>query len=54
MIGGLVSVAMGISLMIFLRVLEPHEGHWVLGFFPLLVGVALLVSCWIIWPREGK
>jgi hypothetical protein len=53
MIGGLICVAIGISLMIGLRALEPNESHWVLGTMPLLVGVALLVSAVVIWPRGG-
>jgi hypothetical protein len=52
--GGLVTVAIGISLMILLGSVESDHRHWVVGFFPLLVGVALLVSAWVIWPRGGK
>jgi hypothetical protein len=54
MIGGLVCAAIGISLIIGLKALEPRENHWVLGMMPLLVGGALLLSSFVIWPRGGK
>jgi hypothetical protein len=51
LIGGLVTVAAGIGIMLLLRVLEPHDEHWVVGVIPLLIGLALLVSARIVWPR---
>src|SRR5690349_15834255 len=42
-IGGLIVLAVGISLMLGLRVAEPSEGHWVIGTMPLFVGIALLI-----------
>ena len=54
LIGGLIVVAVGISLMFGLRVAEPHEGHWAIGTMPLLVGIALLVAAKIIWPPQEK
>lgn len=50
MIGGLVTVAIGIAMMILLRAVEPNEAHWLVGFMPLLVGLALLLSAKIVWP----
>lgn len=41
MIGGLVCLAVGISLMAFLMAIEPNKAAWVLGLMPLLIGVAL-------------
>jgi hypothetical protein len=53
-IGGLVVTAVGISLMLGLRVAEPHEGHWAIGTMPLLIGIALLVAAKVIWPPSEK
>ena len=53
-IGGLVVTAVGISLMIGLRVAEPREGHWAIGTMPLLVGFALLIAAKVIWPTTEK
>ncbi len=54
MIGGLICVAIGISLMIGLYAIEPRENHWALGTMPLLVGIALLLSSYVIWPRGDR
>ena len=51
MIGGLVTVAAGIGVMVLLLAIEPHENHWVAGLIPILVGTALLISARIVWPR---
>ena len=53
-IGGLIVVAVGLSLMLGLAVAEPHEGHWVIGTMPLLVGIALLIAAKVIWPPAEK
>jgi hypothetical protein len=54
MIGGLVTIAVGIAMMILLRAVEPQHEHWVIGLMPLLVGVALLVSARVVWPADSK
>jgi hypothetical protein len=54
MIGGLVTVAMGFSLMILLRSVEPGKDHWVIGLMPLFIGLALLLSARIVWPKDAK
>jgi len=53
MIGGLVLVAVGIGLMLLLQQVEPSKSHWVLGVMPFLIGLALLLSSRIVWPK-GK
>ena len=53
-IGGLIVVAVGLSLMLGLAVAEPHEGHWVIGTMPLLVGIALLIAAKVVWPPAEK
>ncbi|HSQ60987.1 MAG TPA: DUF6249 domain-containing protein [Acidobacteriota bacterium] len=54
LIGGLVTVATGAGLAIFLSAVEPNESHWTLGFLPIFVGLALLVSARFVWPRDPK
>jgi len=49
-IGGLIVVAVGISLMIGLGVAEPGQGHWAIGTMPFLIGIALLIAAKVIWP----
>jgi len=53
MIGGLVLIAVGIGLMALLQQVEPSKSHWVLGLMPFLIGLALLLSSRIVWPK-GK
>lgn len=53
MVGGLVTLAVGVSLAIFLGLHEPDEGTWAVGLIPGAVGIALLISAWLINPRGG-
>jgi uncharacterized protein DUF6249 len=50
LVGGLVTLAIGIGLSIVFRSVEPSESHWVIGVIPIAVGLALLVSARIVWP----
>jgi hypothetical protein len=52
MIGGFITIAAGIGLSILFYAMEPHEKHFVIGFFPMLIGGALLLSSRIVWPRK--
>lgn len=52
MIGGLVLIAAGIGIVVLLLAVEPKKSHYILGLLPMLVGVALLVSSRVIWPRK--
>jgi hypothetical protein len=51
-LGGLVNLAVGVGLMIFLRGLVPDEGLYLVGIIPLLIGVALLFYSLFLAPRE--
>ncbi len=55
LIGGLITMFVGIGLSIFLFVLNPDgdRGVWAVGMIPGLAGLAMLLSAWIIWPRGG-
>jgi hypothetical protein len=51
-IGGLVTVAVGLGLLIFLRVLVGPNGVWLCGLIPLFVGVALYASSRFVKAAE--
>ena len=54
LIGGLIVVAVGISMMVGFRLAEPQEPHWAIGTMPFLVGIALLIAAKVIWPPGEK
>ncbi len=54
MIGGFVTVGVGIAMMALLGSNDSGSRDWAVGLFPLLVGIALLLSSWIVWPKGGK
>ena len=51
-LGGLISSAVGIGLMTFLRGVERQEPVYLVGFIPLLVGVALLAYVFLTPARD--
>ena len=54
MIGGLVTLAVGIGLAIMLRLMATEDPNaWSVSLIPGMVGVALLLSAWIVKPRNG-
>ncbi len=55
MIGGLVTLAVGLSLAVFLSQIHDTEEHgvWLVGLIPASVGVALLVSAWLVRPHDN-
>ncbi len=50
-IGGLVNIAVGVALMIFLRALVSDEPVYLCGLIPGLIGVALLTYVLLLAPR---
>lgn len=55
MTGGLVLIAVGVSMIVFLWSVEQDKKVWALGLMPFLIGIALLISAKVIWPKdEGK
>lgn len=50
-IGGLVNIAIGVALMIFLRALVGGEPVYLCGLIPGLIGVALLTYALILAPK---
>lgn len=51
MIGGIVTLAVGIGLMAFLSVIEDHGNAWAVGIIPATIGVALLLSSFLVRPK---
>jgi Domain of unknown function (DUF6249) len=50
-IGGLINIAVGVALMIFLRALVGDEPVYLCGLIPGLIGVALLTYALFLAPR---
>lgn len=53
LIAGIISVATGIGLAAFLSIMEDHGEAWAVGIIPFSIGIALLLSAWIVRPRGG-
>lgn len=51
-LGGLVTVATGMGLGVFLGAIQPREPVYLVGLIPGLVGVALLLHVYTSFPRE--
>jgi len=54
MIGGLILLAVGISMMVLLTAIEPDKRIWAIGLMPFLIGVAMLISSKVIWPKSDE
>ena len=51
--GGIITLAVGIGLGLMLNFLADREDHvWAVGFIPAFVGIGLLISAAIVWPRR--
>jgi hypothetical protein len=50
-LGGLITAAVGIGLMPFLRVIVPDVPVYLVGMIPLLVGVSLLAYSYVLAPK---
>jgi len=52
-LGGLISIAVGVSIMIFIRAVD-HEPdpNYLVGLIPLFIGVALLAYAYFLAPKE--
>jgi hypothetical protein len=59
LIGGLVTLFAGVGVTLFLGLItHDHSGDeryvWAVGLIPAFVGLALLLSARIVWPRGGN
>jgi len=53
-IGGFVTLAVGISLGVFLYFVANEQGVWAVGLMPAAVGLALIISGFLIRPKNGN
>jgi hypothetical protein len=51
-LGGLITLGVGIGLMIFLRAIDSGQPVHLVGLIPLFVGVALLMHCYVLAPKD--
>jgi hypothetical protein len=54
MIGGLVTLAVGIGLSVLIWTTSDERSGWAVGLIPGLIGVALLLSAWLVNPKGGN
>jgi hypothetical protein len=54
MIGGLVTLAVGLSLGVMLYYIAGEPGVWSVGLIPVAIGIALLISAFLLRPRNGS
>ncbi len=50
-LGGMITAAVGLGLMIFLRMLVGEEPIWAVGLMPFLIGVVMLVYVLFMAPK---
>ncbi|HVP15142.1 MAG TPA: DUF6249 domain-containing protein [Terriglobales bacterium] len=54
MIGGAVTLAVGISLGVMLYYVADEKGVWAVGVIPSAIGLALLISGFLVRPRSSQ
>lgn len=51
-LAGMLVFVFGVATFGLLKRAEPNEAHYVLSFFPLLIGATLLVYAYVLAPRD--
>ena len=58
MVGGIITMFAGLGVAVFLLVMRAagsiNEPVWAVGLIPAFVGMAMLISSWLVWPRDGQ
>lgn len=57
LIGGVITLFAGIGVALFLFfMVDGSDGDrvWAVGIIPAFVGMALLISSWLVWPRGDR
>ena len=57
LIGGIITLFGGVGIAAFLYfITDADEGSrvWSVGIIPAFVGIALLLSSWLVWPKGDK
>lgn len=52
LIGGLVTMAVGVSLGVFLRLIQSNDPVWAVALIPFSVGLALIGSALLVRPKD--
>ena len=53
MVGGIVTLFTGIGLACFFSLMDTGSNTWAIGIIPAFIGVALLLSAFLVRPRGG-
>ncbi|MEW5983614.1 MAG: hypothetical protein AB1806_14765 [Acidobacteriota bacterium] len=53
-LGGLITTAVGVGIMVFLRLQVGDEEVYLAGLIPLLVGVTMLVYAYVLAPKPDQ
>ena len=53
LIGGVVTTAAGLGIMAFLNIMSGSDNAWAVGIIPATVGVALLISSFLVRPKRN-
>ncbi len=51
LIGGIVTLAVGVGLMAVLVIVHDHDKVWAFGIIPATIGIALLLSSFLVRPK---
>jgi hypothetical protein len=51
LVGGIITLFAGVGIGMFLFFISGSENVWAVGLIPGFVGIAMLLSSWIVWPR---
>ena len=58
LVGGIITMFAGVGVACFLLVMRSSgavdEPVWAVGLIPVFVGLAMLISAWLVWPRNGS
>ena len=54
LIGGIVTLSVGVGISAFLAVIAESERAWAVGLIPIMVGLSLLLSAWIVSPKGTR
>jgi len=53
-LGGLITLAAGIGLGVFLGLIERHDQVWAVGLIPVLVGAAMMIYVILLSPKPSR
>ena len=54
MTGGVITLFVGLGVSLFLYIVDRGDNSWGVGIVPGAVGIGLLLSSWLVRPRESE